>query len=473
MALTPDVGVNFKVHGLDQVQRGLRIVKDEAEPTSRRWGTASRQIAGGLEQVARQGKLTGESLKSIISNGAEMAFMFGAGGPIVAALAITGVAIFENITGNIKKAREETVRFQETIAGFRRSGNLAGASDAAQQLFSGDRFAVRGADEDARTFEARQLGILGIRSKIAGLPQGPGGLFSAGSKEQDEVRKWNAILSDYTSRHKLAIAAVNELAAAEGNRLAVLRALFLGDLKATPTGVLSSQQIGGPGGLTRFLDEIVTAKGRGKGGDLSGIAVRGAARPENSPASQAMVESMKSVGEMAGRGFVDTLASTIEAGMVKVFEKGATIGGVFAAMGQAALGGIGSMLSQIGRATLASFAIIEKIKTAFMTLNPVVGIAASLGLIALGAALQGAGARVGANSGGRGGGGYGGGGAYSSSAGYGGSIVDRGVIDPTRGSGVNARSANNYSFTIIGTNDPKAQSDILKMITQAERRGAA
>lgn len=473
--LSPDVGVNFRVNGLDQVRRGLKLVKDDAEPTGRQWGTASRQIAGGLEQIARTGKVTGESLKSIISNGAEMAFMFGAGGPIVAAIGITGVAIYQGITGRMKEAREEARRFQEEIAGVRRAGNLMGAGDISQRLFSGDRFAVQQEGESARAFEARQLGVLGIQRKISGLnatyqsgvdPR-TGELLASAIKAKQEIKEWTPILEEYTKKHQQAAAAVDELAAAEGRRALTASRMALAGIRPGATGILSNQQIGGPGGYSRFLGDILSGQ---TGTPFAYGPVRGAANlmGTGSPATNAMVENMKAVGEMAGRGFVDTLASTIEAGISKAFEKGANIGGIFAAMGQAALSGIGSVMVQIGRATLASFAFIESIKNAIMALNPAVGVAASLGLIALGAVLQGAGGRMGTNAAG-GGGGYGS--AYGSGAGYGSTVIDRGIIDPTRGAGVTARSSNVYSVTIIGPNDPKAKREFQELLRYADTRG--
>ena len=48
MSAQANVAVNFKENGLDQVRNGMRAVRGEAEPTARRWGGASRQVAAGL-----------------------------------------------------------------------------------------------------------------------------------------------------------------------------------------------------------------------------------------------------------------------------------------------------------------------------------------------------------------------------------------------------------------------------------------
>lgn len=470
MPLTPDVGVNFRVKGLDQVQRGLRIVKNEAEPTSKQWGTASRQIAGGLEQIARTGKVTGESLKQIVTQGANMAFMFGAGGPIVAALAITGVAIYEGITGRMKEAREEARRFKEDIAGLQRSGNMTGAAELSQRLFSGDKFAVQQDGESDRAFRARQLGVTGIQGEIGRLRGvvasgvGPRGEQLESSKQaQREITEWNRILPEFEQKARTAAAAANLLMAQFGGRLAAEAKAtrpvpFTNELRfgRLDVGVFERMGLGADGKVsTPFLDP--------------GSVRTRAGNPATSPATQGMVDSMRAVGEMAGRGFVDTLASTIEAGISKAFEKGANIGGIFAAMGQAALGGIGSMMIQIGKATLASFAFIEKIKTAIMTLNPAIGVAASIGLIALGSVLSAAGGRAAANAGG---GGFGGGGGYgySSGAGYGSAVIDRGIIDPTA-RGVTAQRPMQFNATFFGHRDPTAQREFQEWARESMRRG--
>lgn len=468
---SPDVVVNFRAAGLELVGNGLRKIKDEAGPTGRQWGTTSRQIAGGLESIARQGKLTGESLKSILVSGADMALMFGAGGAVAGAIAVTGAAIYEHIVGGIKAAREENRKFQEEVAGYRRSGNLSGAGDLSQRLYSGDRYAVQQDGEDDRAFRARQGGVLGIRSDIARLRN----IQDNGATQRDritafnEIAKLNPILKQYEDRARAAATAVSELATAEGRRLAMVRALALGDIREAPVTTHSNQLIGGPGGAGRFLDEIVGARRLGTPGMLSGFTVRGAARPSDNPATVAMVEGMRNAGELAGKGFVDTLASTIETGVARVFQKGANIGTVFAAIAESALSGLGSIAVSIGKAALTQFAFIKTISTAIASLNPAIGIAAAIGLIAFGSALGGAGQRIGANAGG---GGYGGGGgAYGASSGYGGSIIDRGIIDPTRPM-ASARSTNQYNVTIIGPNDPIAKRQFQELLRNADGRGS-
>lgn len=477
----PEVGVYFRPYGMEGVGRSLRLVRDEAEPTARKWGAASRQMAGGLEAIARQGKVTGESLKAIATQGAEMAFMFGAAGPIVGAIAITGIAIYEHITGNIKKARDEARQFQTEIQGLRRAGNLTGAGELSQRLFSGDRFSVQGENESAREFEARQLGVLGIRGKIAGLrgtvaggvdPR-TGEMLESAVKAQQLIKEWGPILEQYERRASAAARAVDELATAEGKRVAAGARVALADFermgfKGRP-GPYNPYIIGAEGGPTRFLDEIFAGRQRSpmdfaiktRAPNLMGTA---------SPATQSMVDGMKAAAELAGRGFVDTLASTIEAGVSRIFQKGATIGNVFAAIGQTALSGLGSVAVQIGRSALTHFKFVEKIGMAIAKWNPALGAAAAIGLIAFGSGLIGAGSRMGANAAGGGGGAsYG---AYGAAGGFGSTVIDRGVIDPTRNaSGVSPRQSITNHIVVIGPNDPIAQRQLQELLRNGSMRG--
>lgn len=475
MAANPKVSVEFDATGLDKVRGGLRLVNDAANTTSRQWGMASRQIAGGLEQIARSGKVTGESLKQIVSQGAEMAFMFGAGGPIVAAMGIVGVAIYEHITNNIKAAREEAEKTANSIRAMVDAGDKAGIYKQMSSVYRGTpgqnfEDGIASLESQAATLEARRLKI----------------------DPNNFGRDHKGFASESQRALAAEIARVNGLLTAQKNLFLQLRMAYnapmpwqgTGEIPgmtssaSAPGGATSSKStsalvnrylIGAPGGPGRFLNEILGSKSSLHGQDPLNVAIHGKGRPQDSAMTVAMVEGMKLAGEIAGNGFVDTLASSIEAGMARVFQKGANIGSVFAAIGQTALSGLGSIAVAIGRQFLTTFKFIDVMVTALKRLTPAIGVGAAIGLIAFGSAMQGAGNRMGANAGGFGGGGYGGG--YSASAGYGSTVIDRGIIDPTRGAGVAARSANNYNVTIIGPNDPVAQRAIQELIYNAERRG--
>lgn len=155
--------------------------------------------------------------------------------------------------------------------------------------------------------------------------------------------------------------------------------------------------------------------------------------------------------QMVAGGLADALSAGLVAGITTGFQKGANIGNAGAAFAGAVLHTIGGIAIQIGTSTLMLSQFMQTIMTAIASLNPIVGIAASLGLIAFGAVLEGLGSRVG-SSGSIGGGG-------GSFAGMNGmpQIIDRGFINTTSSAarGVAPRdSVVNQNF-IIGT-DPKA-----------------
>lgn len=75
------------------------------------YGSAARQIASATEVIARSGNVSGEAAKQILSAGSSIAFAFGAGGAVVGALSIFGLAV---VTA-MRKARDE---IKQTVEAF-------------------------------------------------------------------------------------------------------------------------------------------------------------------------------------------------------------------------------------------------------------------------------------------------------------------------------------------------------------------
>jgi tape measure domain-containing protein len=159
------------------------------------------------------------------------------------------------------------------------------------------------------------------------------------------------------------------------------------------------------------------------GGMLDGIgAPRMTAKSiaELVPITEA-TQAFQQIEQMLSNGIASSIGNAIASGFARAFQSGSVTEG-FRALGAAFLGGLGGMLQQIGTASLAANKLMLAIKKAILGFNPVVGLAASLGLIALGGALQGLAGRttsqgavpVGASAG-----------AVGST---GGTIIDRGVI---------------------------------------------
>lgn len=160
-------------------RRETALTAERSVAASRQVGGAVRQMAFGLEGLARSGNLAGEGLKSIIAQGSELAFSFGAAGPIVAATAVVGVAIFnvfkrtrDEIAETAKKAREE-------IANLQNAGNITGIIDRARAIDIGqpsagisDRVsgAFKGSLRDLRA-ELAELDAIAKKNPFFGLDE--------------------------------------------------------------------------------------------------------------------------------------------------------------------------------------------------------------------------------------------------------------------------------------------------------------
>lgn len=165
----------------------------------------------------------------------------------------------------------------------------------------------------------------------------------------------------------------------------------------------------------------------------------------------------------------DTLANGIAAAFETLVTRGANIGDAFGALGATLLRGLGDMLVQFGTSLLPVAKLFGAVVTSLKSLNPVAMTAAAVGLIAVGAMMRGAAGRAF--------GGLGGGSApVIAGGGLGGSAgpmtlpgLTFGPTAATSAAGVTPSRA--ISFTVIGTNDPRAQRDIQELLRNADRRG--
>jgi hypothetical protein len=180
------------------------------------------------------------------------------------------------------------------------------------------------------------------------------------------------------------------------------------------------------------------------------------------------IQQWQKYAEQLGKGVATTIGDSIGAGLEAIFEKGGSLKAGFKALTGSLLEGFGEMFERAGEQALIGLAFIQRIVTAIAHMNPAIGIPAALGLIALGAALKGAGSRASSVSSGGGGGG----GGYYGSAPLGGTII----VNPSGASagspiaGMSPRPQVNLYATIFGKNDTGAQRDLLDMIDIAKRR---
>jgi tape measure domain-containing protein len=168
-------------------------------------------------------------------------------------------------------------------------------------------------------------------------------------------------------------------------------------------------------------------------------------------------------------GVIMTFADALAAGFEAALATGKISEG-FKAFGSVMLQGLGGMLQQFGTSALLANKLMLKLMVSMGKMNPVAGIAASLGLIALGGALKGA-ARSAFSGGG------GGGGSYSApamggGAGGGNMTMPTAFFGPTAAGSANTiERINPVNVTIIGPNDPTAQRQMQELIRNADRRG--
>lgn len=172
--------------------------------------------------------------------------------------------------------------------------------------------------------------------------------------------------------------------------------------------------------------------------------------------------------------FQETIGNALVGGIVGGIEQAVASGNIsdgFKALSSMLLAGIGDAMIKFGTSTAAFSQFMAKITAALTTLNPAAGLAASLALIGVGAALKGAARGM---FGGQGGGNAG------SIANFGGNMggfasatpttqIIFGQTSATTAAGMQPRQAMNV--TIIGPNDPQAQRALQEMMTKANSRG--
>ena len=166
-----------------------------------------------------------------------------------------------------------------------------------------------------------------------------------------------------------------------------------------------------------------------------------------------------------------TIGDAIHNGFLRAFQRGGGIGAGIKALTGTLLEGLGQMFVTLGEKMLLSLSLMAAIKHAIEVFLPEVGIPAAIALIALGSAMEAGGAGIAAGGGGSGG--------YSSGYSSGGTIIDRGTINPltpaspvANPSSIVARQPVVLNATIIGTRDPVAMRQIQELIAHANARGS-
>ena len=182
---------------LGDLTKTTQKVEQAASAHLSRIGGAARTMASGFEAMARTGNVAGEATKQIIAQGSELAFTFGAAGPIVGAIGITGLAIFSMYERWRTESEETKKKALTDILAIASSMDLVKSAQGLQKLTSGDidaRLLAANGRVNVNDLSAEQLGIEGLRLRIAqrkaSIPDkfvatgtGPGGVTQDPNKD--------------------------------------------------------------------------------------------------------------------------------------------------------------------------------------------------------------------------------------------------------------------------------------------------
>ncbi len=192
-----------------------------------------------------------------------------------------------------------------------------------------------------------------------------------------------------------------------------------------------------------------------------------------------LTEAAKAAAELQiqiQQTFQDSVANSLVGGVVGGIEQAVASGSIgegFKAMTSMLLAGLGDAMIKFGTSTAAFAKFMAGIKAALSLGNPAAGLAMSLALIGVGAALKGAARGMfGGQSGGAafstasfGGGSFGGGSTGTLPT----TQLIFGQTSATTAAGMQPRQAMNV--TVIGPNDPSAQRAIQELMNKANSRG--
>lgn len=442
-----------------------------AQRATSRVGMTARSMAVSLDQIAVAGDASGAVLRRVATDAANFALMFSTKGPILAAIGIAGLAVFNFFA----KAREERQRLEdESIAGLKRMQDAGDLTGMKQRLMDIDRGTPGEGFKDS--LAARQKAIDDLRNA-------PNPFLNPVKAAAFELARLNGIKEE-----EAAVRALKE----EYDRLAAAIMNFQRPNALPTTTPIVTRAKGG-----RIFPEFRGAPHTPRESvDMSALEARvderlaGTFRPLGDPKkfiqqlntdlaetfAQIKIPPMPAMIQWQ-QDFADTVAGAMVAGFAGGIEQAiasGSIGDGFKALGAILLAGLGSAMIDFGKAALVASTLMAKVKAALATLNPWMGAAAAVALIAAGSVLRGVATRAFGGMGG-GGGGVGGVGGMSFAGAAAGGTMDMstrlvfGNNSVSTAAGMTPRQANN--ITIIGPDDPRAQRAITELLNNASGRG--
>ncbi len=456
------IALSAKDLGVTQAQM-VQVTANVAKSLQVSGASASEAAAGAtqLAQALGSGKLAGDELKSILENA-----------PVLARAIASGLGVS---VGQLREMGSQGKLLSSDVFGaiLKQTGEIDTAFDkiGTSMERSGTRL--------SNSFN-RALGA--IDNKI-GASRGLSALFDllAGSIDQGIGRSAGAFLgggipglvasvaqsSGQTSKQKGGVQGQLPTITVTGNRP-----------KPRTTGGGRSTARSGITQKDRIASNPNKSDPASPAAGLSGVAIGSSASELIEQNIAGMIEAMQPALNLA-ESFGQTLADSLANGITAAVSSG-SIGEGFKELGRTLIGGLGAQIRDFGVQALLASQLMQTLKSGLAGLAPGVGIAASLGLIALGSAMVGVAGRGARASFGTTNSGINRGASASST------ITERGVlslpsslyggVSTTAGASGQVASAMqpvNVYATIIGPNDPTAQRQMQELIRRGAARGAA
>lgn len=489
-----EIAVALKATNLEQVQAALATVRSDVQRTATASADASAKVTASASDVAAAntrvaqgfqlalsklqevGTLGSASLSGVAGSAMQLATVFLPGGVLGGAVAtLTGHIIRMFITSReeMQKTREKFEAELSRMAGASESGKL---QTMAEQMWRGQYNVKSG------QYENGVAALLAERQRYRDEPNKIlGGMeLNAFNRRKLVIDGEKVTVEELIKRYELLAKAIMDLPGARSS---------LGALPAVATKVGGkTTDAKAPG----FFDDVnISPWGRGSAIDttekrqtgrefsdrgevsLAGGAAQVASNDkitrEMMEALRARLEAVKKEGERRAAEVGGVLGTGVAAGFAAAVQHG-NLGEGFQALTGAFMAGFGAMLVQIGEKGLAASELVKGLVEALSKLDGTSGILASLGLIALGGILQGLGGRTSSQSSVPVGAGPGAVGAAG-----GGTVINRGTIGASSltlaTAGTIPAGTTPVSVTVIGSDDPRAQADIMRIVTKARARG--
>jgi hypothetical protein len=454
------------------------------------------ELTRGIAKTAEAGHAGAFSMKEFAGAAMRLGATLGSAGGLAGIAVLVGGALYEMFS----KAREEMKKtedqFKESIANMANETRGQDLVKQARDLLYGTPYDEKNQLRNPSAVPgAFQGSLVDLRSRIAKLQDETRGMvrkgaFQGGKDNEaldalDDLLKKADPLEKKLRQINTALDVMRDMPAEKGligptstaqkpltPEEIKKNAEHLEKLADYVDGVLTHLTLQSMGAkLTGGLGAYVAATIGGAEGVLGGkgpTAAKIKLTPDQQEAER-IVGEWKRFGDRLGDELSKSLASSFSKGFEALFSRGGNLKSGFKAMTGAVLEGLGTLFEQVGESALVGLSFMQRIKDAIMGFTPELGIAAAVGLIALGAALHGAGSRMASS-------GSGGGGSYSSSA-YA-PIIHQSYATPAApgssppASSITPRQAVHNYVTIIGPNDPQAQRTFDELQRRSRERGS-